>query len=101
MRTAIRVDQLRPVHGRTGGQQGHRWLGAGRLTGSVAVRFRGLQYSDHRHEGNYTTDSQVSDQAFSTTTEEQVDAILWLTRSMRGAGADRMPLLSGNAVHYA
>lgn len=44
---------------------------------------------------------QVIDQAFRTTTEEQDDAILWLTRSMRGAGADLMLLLSGHAVHYA
>lgn len=44
---------------------------------------------------------QVIDQAFRTTTEEQDDAILWLTRSMRGAGADLMVLLSGHAVHYA
>lgn len=44
---------------------------------------------------------QVIDQAFRTTTEEQDDAILWLTRSMRGAGGDLMVLLKGHAVHYA
>jgi len=44
---------------------------------------------------------QVIDQAFRTTTEEQDDAILWLTRSMRGAGAELRVLLSGNAVQYA
>lgn len=44
---------------------------------------------------------QVIDQGFRTTTEEQDDAILWLTRSMRGAGADLMVLLSGHAVQYA
>ena len=44
---------------------------------------------------------QVLDQAFRTTVEEQDDTILWLTQSMRGAGADLEVLLSGHAVHYA
>ena len=44
---------------------------------------------------------QVIDQAYRTTTEEQDDTIVWLTRSMRGAGANLMVLLSGHGVHYA
>ena len=44
---------------------------------------------------------QVIDQAFRATTEEQDDPILWLTRSMCGAGATLMFLLSGHAVQYA
>src|SRR5690554_3434188 len=44
---------------------------------------------------------QVIDQAFRTTVEEQDDTILWLTQSMRGAGADLTVLLSGHGVHYA
>lgn len=44
---------------------------------------------------------QVIDQAFRTTVEEQDDTILWLIRSMRGAGAELMVLLSGHAAQYA
>lgn len=44
---------------------------------------------------------QVIDQAYRTTTEEQDDTILWLTRSMRGAGGNLTVLLIGHAVHYA
>jgi sulfur relay (sulfurtransferase) DsrF/TusC family protein len=44
---------------------------------------------------------QVITQAFRTTAEEQDDAIVWLTRSMRSAGAELMVLLSGHAVQYA
>lgn len=44
---------------------------------------------------------QVIDQAFRTTTEEQDDTIIWLTRSMVGAGADLALLLSGQASYYA
>ena len=44
---------------------------------------------------------QIVEQAFRTTVEEQDDTILWLTRSMRGAGAELSVLLAGHAVHYA
>lgn len=44
---------------------------------------------------------QVIDQAFRVTVEEQDDAILWLNRSMLGAGANLTVLLSGNAAIYA
>lgn len=44
---------------------------------------------------------QVIDQAFRTTTEEQDDTIIWLTRSMRSAGGDLVMLLSGHGVYYA
>lgn len=44
---------------------------------------------------------QVIEQAFRVTVEEQDDAILWLTRSMLGAGAQLSVLLSGNAALYA
>lgn len=44
---------------------------------------------------------QVIDQAFRTTAEEQDDTILWLTRSMRGAGGNLTVLLSGHGVYYA
>lgn len=44
---------------------------------------------------------QVIDQAFRTLAEEQDDTILWLTQSMRGAGADLTLLLSGHGVYYA
>lgn len=44
---------------------------------------------------------QIVEQAFRTTVEEQDDTILWLTRSMRGAGAELSLLLAGHAVHYA
>lgn len=44
---------------------------------------------------------QVIEQGFRTTTEEQDDAILWLTQSMRGAGAELSVLLTGHASAYA
>lgn len=44
---------------------------------------------------------QVVESAFRTTVEEQDDTILWLTRSMQGAGADLSVLLSGHGAHYA
>lgn len=44
---------------------------------------------------------QVIDQAFRTVVEEQDDTILWLSQSMRGAGAELKILLSGHAVYYA
>lgn len=44
---------------------------------------------------------QVLDQAFRTVVEEQDDTILWLSQSMRGAGAEIKILLSGHAVCYA
>jgi hypothetical protein len=44
---------------------------------------------------------QVIEQAFRTIVEEQDDPIIWLTRSMRGAGADLSLLLVGHAAYYA
>lgn len=44
---------------------------------------------------------QVVEQAFRTLVEEQDDTILWLTRSMLGAGADLSVLLAGHAAYYA
>ncbi|WP_269621068.1 hypothetical protein [Zhongshania sp. BJYM1] len=44
---------------------------------------------------------QVIDQAFRTTTEEQDDTILWLTRSMRSVGGDLTVLLAGHGAYYA
>ena len=44
---------------------------------------------------------QVIEQGFRTTTEEQDDAILWLTQSMRGAGGELSVLLTGHASAYA
>ena len=44
---------------------------------------------------------QVVEQAFRTLVEEQDDTILWLTQSMRGAGADVEVLLAGHAASYA
>lgn len=44
---------------------------------------------------------QVVEQAFRTLVEEQDDTILWLTRSMKGAGAELSVLLAGHAAYYA
>lgn len=44
---------------------------------------------------------QVVEEAFRVTVEEQDDAILWLTRSMLGAGATVSVLLTGNAALYS
>lgn len=44
---------------------------------------------------------QVVEQAYRTLTEEQDDTILWLTQSMKGAGADLCVLLAGHCAYYA
>jgi len=44
---------------------------------------------------------QIIRTAYRATIEEQDDTVVWITRAMRGAGAELDVLLTGDAVSYA
>jgi hypothetical protein len=44
---------------------------------------------------------QIIKTAYRATIEEQDDTVVWITRAMRGAGAELDVLLTGDAVSYA
>ena len=43
----------------------------------------------------------IVESAYRATIEEQDDTVVWITRAMRGAGAELDVLLTGDAVNYA